>query len=71
MTQYYETLAGHIRRRQKEGAYRKVEPVLAARAFLGMVFQYAMARQLFSVAPKEARQVAETFVDLWLKGVEQ
>lgn len=71
MTQYYETLAGHIRRRQKEGAYRKVEPVLAARAFLGMVFQYAMGRQLFSVAPQEARQVAETFVDLWLKGIEQ
>jgi AcrR family transcriptional regulator len=70
MTQYYETLAAHIRRRQKEGAYRKVEPVLAARAFLGMVFQYAMARQLFSVPAQDHRQVAETFVEIWLRGME-
>jgi AcrR family transcriptional regulator len=71
MVEYYETLAGHIRRRQKEGAFRKTDPVLAARAFLGMVFQYALGRQLFSVPAQEARLVAETFTDIWLKGMER
>lgn len=71
MVEYYETLAGHIRQRQKEGAFRKVDPVLAARAFLGMVFQYALGRQLFSVPAQEARVVAETFTDIWLKGMER
>src|SRR5215831_1611020 len=34
---YYEALAGYIRRRVTEGAFRDVDPLLSARGFFGMV----------------------------------
>ena len=70
MVQYYETLADHIRQRQQAGAFRQVDPVLAARGFLGMVFQYAMAVQLFG-AKLDAPRAAATFTDVWLKGMQR
>ena len=40
-------LAGYIRRRIREGSFRKVDPELTAIAFLGAVFQYVLTVQVF------------------------
>jgi AcrR family transcriptional regulator len=65
-------LSDYIRDRTREGAFRRVDPDLTALAFLGMVSQYVMARQVFGIA--EARKAsmvaaADAFVDLFLRGV--
>jgi AcrR family transcriptional regulator len=70
MAQFYDMLAGQIRRRIRAGTFRQVDPLLAARAFLGMIFQYVMAVQLFGAKPNH-RQAAATFTDIWLKGIQR
>ena len=40
-------LARYVERRIAEGAFRRVDPLLAARAFLGMVFDHLNARVVF------------------------
>jgi AcrR family transcriptional regulator len=67
-----EFLAGYLGRRIAEGAFRRVEPALAARAFLGMVFDHLSARVVFrqdaASGPSDAEAV-ETFVSLFLGGI--
>ena len=72
--QFYEVLAADIRRRIRAGAFRPVDPMLAARGFLGMIFQYILAQQLFGGArhhPNDHRKVARTFATIWLKGIQR
>lgn len=65
-------LSQFIQGRIREGAYRSVNPLLAARAFIGMVIHYAMVQEIYGLKkifrfpPKEA---VETFVDIFLEGV--
>ena len=67
-----EFLSGYIARRIREGAFRPVDPVIAARAFLGMVSDYLNVRVVFrqeSVYQQPANEVVETFVSLFLTGI--
>ena len=67
-----EFLSGYIERRIAEGALRAVDPVIAARAFLGMVSDYMNVRIVFQqegVYPHATEQVVETFVSLFLAGI--
>jgi AcrR family transcriptional regulator len=67
-----EFVAGYIARRTREGAFRAVDPKLAARAFLGMVVDFLLVREVFhqrDVYPEGPEQVAETFVAIFLDGV--
>ncbi|HUJ11839.1 MAG TPA: TetR/AcrR family transcriptional regulator [Verrucomicrobiae bacterium] len=68
---YYEVLAGYIRRRVRQGAYRKVDPLLSARGFLGMVFNYFLVQELFAGRPHrfDVQKVSETLTDIWLNGM--
>src|SRR5437868_6652789 len=68
----YELLAAHIRKRIKSGEFREVDPLLAARGFLGMVVYHFLIQNLFGAKryQKFDRQmVCETFSELWLAGV--
>jgi AcrR family transcriptional regulator len=69
MAVYYETLAAYIGQRIKAGAFRAVDPVLAARGFLGMVFHHVMSIELFGIKA-EPQKVAAAFTDVWLKGIQ-
>ncbi len=72
MADRYERLADFIRRRIAEGAYREVDPLLAARAFLGMVVYHHLIQELFGGSKLQAfapRQVAEAITDIWLDGM--
>lgn len=69
---YYDVLAKNLRERMEKGELRKMDPVLAARGFLGMVGNYFQVQEIlggkryYKVNP---RQVAETLTDVWLNGV--
>jgi AcrR family transcriptional regulator len=68
-----EFLTEYIARRIREGAFRAVDPVLAARAFLGTVVDYGNARVVFrqqAVYAYSTDEVVETFVSLFLRGIE-
>jgi len=71
IAEYFEVLASYIRRRIRQGAYRPVDPMLSARGFLGMVFNYFLTQQLFGAHRHhkfDTRHVSETFADIWLNG---
>ncbi len=72
VTRLREFLAGYIERRTREGAFRAVDPVLAARAFIGMVWDYVLVREVFrqqALYPHPGEEVADTFVSIFLHGV--
>jgi AcrR family transcriptional regulator len=67
-----ETLASYIERRRREGAFRAdLDPLAAARAFIGMVLYHLIAREIFRQRDLDQppEQVAETFVAIFLGGV--
>jgi AcrR family transcriptional regulator len=61
----------YIRQRIRDGAFRPVEPGLAARAFVGMVLNQAQVRNIFSDDDLRFsnRKMADRFVDIFLNGI--
>src|SRR5262245_54853730 len=67
-----EFLTGYIARRIEMGAFRRLDPVIAGRAFLGMVSDYMNVRFVFRqehAYPQSIDEVVETFVSLFLAGI--
>jgi AcrR family transcriptional regulator len=71
----YEFLGGYVRRRQREGAFRDVEPYAAVRVFVGSVIHHSLvnllwdkdpARRILNVSNEEA---ARQFADVLLNGI--
>ena len=65
-------LSGYLERRRREGAFRDVDPVLGARAFIGMVVDHLIVRHVFGQRdqyPQPPEQVADAFVSIFLDGV--
>ena len=68
----YEALAQYIRDRIRAGIFRRVDPLLAARGFLGMVVYHFLIQELFGgkrYQKFQPRQVAATLTDIWLEGM--
>jgi len=71
---YYEILADHIRERIRRGEFRDVDPLLAARGFLGMVVYHSWVQELFGgkrFQKFDNQQVSKTLADIWLAGMLQ
>jgi AcrR family transcriptional regulator len=69
---HYELLAEHIRQRIAEGGFRPVDPLLAARGFLGMIIYHSWVQELFGGKRYQkfsVQQVSSTLVDIWLRGM--
>ncbi|HTO53186.1 MAG TPA: TetR/AcrR family transcriptional regulator [Myxococcota bacterium] len=77
---FYETrmrrlrdfLSQYIEERAREGAFRALEPSLAARAFLGMVADHLISRTVFGQKDNSTynpQRVAETFTSIFLDGI--
>ena len=69
---YYEALAAHIRRRIRAGAFRRIDPLLAARSFLGMVIYHFLIQELFGgrrYQKFDPHEVCETLAGIWLEGM--
>jgi AcrR family transcriptional regulator len=70
---FMEAFGGYIQQRIKDGAFRKVEPSLAARAFVGMIGHYAKEVSLFQFDSKlpPRKKTLETMVEIFLNGVKK
>lgn len=69
---YYEQLADHIRQRVRAGRFRKVNPLLAARGFVGMVFYHFMVQEWFGgkrYQKFDNKDVSRTLTRIWLAGM--
>lgn len=65
-------LSDYIERRISEGAFKSVNPVLAARAFIGMVINYILVQEIFGEKKRrkiKREEVADTFVKIFLEGI--
>jgi AcrR family transcriptional regulator len=68
-----EFVTEYIARRTAEGHFVAVDPVLASRAFLGMVFDHLNVRLVLGQAdayPQPLDEVARTFVSIFLRGMQ-
>lgn len=69
---YYETLAAYIRERIRAGEFRRVDPLLAARGFLGMVVYHFLIQELFGgrrYQDFDVRRVCRTLAEIWVEGM--
>lgn len=68
---FYDVLAGYIQQRIDEGAFRKVSPIIAARAFMGMLIYHRLLKVLFQAEiPHGTQEISETFVTLMMNGLQ-
>jgi AcrR family transcriptional regulator len=68
----HQFLSRYIEDRIKQGAFREVDPLLAARSFVGMVIHYLLIHELFGVrraSGHSTKKAVETFVNLFLGGI--
>jgi hypothetical protein len=68
----YEFLGGYVRRRQSEGAFRDLDPMIIVRSFLGMIIHHSInnnlwdkSRQIINLTNEEA---AHQFTEVLLLG---
>jgi AcrR family transcriptional regulator len=67
-----EFVSDYIARRIEDGDFVPVDPVIASRAFLGMVFDHLNVRLVLGQAdayPQPRDAVTETFVSIFLRGM--
>jgi AcrR family transcriptional regulator len=67
---FYDHLAAYIRTRIEDGAFRSVDPLLAARAFIGMVVHHRLLHEIFGVPMYQSHEdTVAIYVDLFLTGL--
>lgn len=72
VAELYEVLSDFIRKRIAEGRFRRIDPVLAARGFLGMVIYHSWVQELFGgkhFQDFSVKEVSHTLVEVWLQGM--
>jgi len=70
----HEFLSSYIETRIADGAFRRVNPLVAARGFIGMIVHYLLLHEIYGVkrpADLSPEQVVETFVTLFCDGIRQ
>jgi len=67
---FYDVLASYIEQRIKDGAFQPVPPLVAARAFMGMLIYHRLLTVLFR-APltQEPKDIVHTFVTVFMDGL--
>jgi AcrR family transcriptional regulator len=69
-SKHFREVADYIKQRIADGAFRRVDPMTAARAFIGMVVYHSQLKRLYpsNVQGVSNRLVAERLTDLFLSG---
>jgi AcrR family transcriptional regulator len=70
----YEVLAEFVQKRIAEGRFRPIDPLIAARGFLGMVIYHSWVQELFGGKRYQTfsvQEVSETLARLWLEGIDK
>ena len=68
----HEFLSNYIEQRITDGVFRPVNPLLAARGFVGMIVHYLLIHEIFGVKRPVGilpEEVVETFVTLFVTGI--
>ncbi len=68
---YHKQVAAYIARRVRQGAFRPIDPALAARAFVAMPVHHAMLRLFFAdqFVKGGNKRIAGEMVSIFLRGV--
>ncbi|HWQ56765.1 MAG TPA: TetR/AcrR family transcriptional regulator [Bryobacteraceae bacterium] len=71
VARFNDVVAGYIRRRMREGAFRNVSPQAAARSFIGMVQEHGFVGALFGAdRPRTGRKkLIDEIVSIFLDGI--
>jgi len=72
-TVYWDLLAKHIRGRMRAGEFRNMNPLLAARSFIGMIGHYNIMHSLLGPGKYpdfSDRMVSRTLARIWLGGMQ-
>src|SRR5262249_36452160 len=69
-SQVRDHVRAYIKQRIADGAFRQVDPLASARAFMGMVVHHAQVGALYQYDDVKVsnRQMAEYFVEVFLDG---
>src|SRR5262249_33962456 len=70
---YYEAFASYIRPRMRLGGFCRMDPLVAARGFLGMVAYHFLIQEFFSgeqFQKFDQQEVADTLAGIWLAGMQ-
>jgi AcrR family transcriptional regulator len=68
---FYDYLAAYIEQRIRDGAFRRVDPLLAARSFMGLIAHHRLLHELFGVAMhRSPEDCIESYVSLFLDGIQ-
>jgi AcrR family transcriptional regulator len=68
---FYDYLASYIEQRIGEGAFRRVDPLLAARSFMGMLAHHRLLHEIFRVpSHRSPEDCVESYVTLFLDGIQ-
>ena len=69
---FYDVLASYIEQRIQDGAFQPVPPLVAARAFMGMLIYHRLLTVLFrATLPQEPKDIVHTFVTVFLDGLQR
>ncbi len=68
---FFIAVAGFFERRIRDGAFRRIDPSLAAQSFIGLAANYGMSRAVFkrTMVDLPQEQIVEGFVDIFLEGI--
>lgn len=67
---FHDLLAGYIRRRIEDGAFRQIDPVLAARAFFGIIIHHRLLHDIFGMPMRLTHEdTVKEYVSLFLGGL--
>jgi hypothetical protein len=75
ITEIYDFLGKYIKRRQDAGVFRKIDPRIIVRSFLGMLIHHSLNnilwdknRKILDISNEEA---AKNFAEILLKGISE
>lgn len=69
---FFEFLAEYIRKRTAEGAFREVNPEVAARSLLGMIHYFVLLREILEDEPLQSvnpTEAVEAIVNIFCEGI--
>ncbi len=72
VAQRYELVGEYIAQGIREGRFREIDPILAARSFFGMVFYQFQVQELFGGKDTQRfdkHEMSRTLAEVWLQGM--
>lgn len=68
---FHDLLANYIRGRVEVGAFRPLDPLLAARAFFGIIVHHRLLHDIFAMPLHQTHEsVVREYVELFLRGLQ-